>query len=238
MPIKCLIIDDEPLAIQVIKAHIEQIPDLDLVSTFQNPLKAFEFLRLNEIELIFLDIQMPYLTGLDFVKASPNNPKVIFTTAYRNYALESYELEVVDYLLKPITFIRFFKAVNKYKNLFHGTNLSTKADLFLSSDMVHDHIYVNANKKYIKVIFSQVLYLESIKDYVRIYTENGNVITKGKISEFETSFPNTFLRVHRSFIVNTHKIKAFNSATIDIENKEIPIGNSYKEKVMLFLKQA
>ena len=233
MPIKCLIIDDEPLAIQVLTNHLEQVPDLELVNTFQNPLKAFELLQSTTVDLIFLDIQMPLLTGIDFIKSLQNPPAVIFTTAFRNYAIESYELDVVDYLLKPITFTRFFKAINKFKKL-HGQ--PTLQNTSTPSEIVHDHIYVNANKKYIKVAFEDILYVESIKDYVRIHTPKKNIITKDKISEFGEKLPVTFLRVHRSFLVNTKKITAFTALDIEIGEKEIPIGSSYKKEVLAKLK--
>jgi len=230
---KCLIIDDEPLAIQVLVNHLKQVPDLELVNSFQNPLEAFELLKTTEIDLIFLDIQMPLLTGIDFVKSLQNPPAIIFTTAYRNYAIESYELDVIDYLLKPITFIRFFKAINKYKNL-HQKTISIKTPTV--TPMVNDHIYVNSNKKFIKVLFNEILYVESIKDYIRIHTPEKNIITKDKISEFENKLPNVFLRVHRSYIVNTLKISAFTALDIEIGKQEIPIGNSYKKEVIAQLK--
>jgi len=232
MSIKCLIIDDEPLAIKLIKRHVEQIPSLELVNTFQNPLEAFELLKKEKIDLLFLDIQMPVLTGLEFVKALQNPPSVIFTTAYRDYAVESFELNIVDYLVKPITFTRFLKAVLKYENQIHKTNLSPPT-LFtnVKNAPTSNHIYVNANKKHIKVSFEEILYIESIKDYVRIHTKENSTMTKFKISEFEKKLPNTFLRIHRSFIVNTHQITAYTAHDVEIGNKEIPIGGSYKNVV-------
>lgn len=231
--IKCLIIDDEPLAIEVIKAHLSQLPELELVAAFSNPVEAIDTLKQNHIDLIFLDIEMPLLTGIDFLKTVHNLPKVIFTTAYRNYAIESYELDVVDYLLKPIAFNRFFKAVNKYKNL---VNITTSNPTSRDEQIKNDHIYVNANKKHIKIRFSDILYIESIKDYVRIHLPNNSVMTKDAISNFEHKLPSEFLRVHRSYIVNTTKVTAFTKADIEIENKEIPIGASYKTKVIEILK--
>lgn len=233
MSIKCLIIDDEPLAIQIIKGYLEQIPDLELVASFQNPLNAFDLLKTTAVDLIFLDIQMPLLTGIDFVKTLQNPPSIIFTTAYRNYAIQSYELDVVDYLLKPITFTRFFKAINKYKNL---NQVPISKELPVQAEAINDHMYVNANKKYIKVLFDEILYVESIKDYIRIHTASQNIITKDKISEFEKKLPRKFLRIHRSFIVNTSKISAFTAKDVEIGAKEIPIGESYKKVVMSSLK--
>ncbi len=228
MTIQCVIIDDEPLAIQVIQRHLEQLRELKLIGTFQNPLEAFELLKKTNIDLIFLDIEMPLMSGIDFIKTLQNPPKVIFTTAYRNYAIESYELDVVDYLLKPISFTRFFQAINKFKKL---SNLSVTKQLPIEDDVANDHIYVNSNKKHIKINFEKVLFIESIKDYVRIHMKEKSVITKDSITNFETKLPDEFLRIHRSYIVNTTKITAFTKMDIEIGEKEIPIGASYKQKV-------
>lgn len=232
MPIKCLIIDDEPLAIKLIKRHVEQVPNLELVDTFQNPLVAFELLKKEKIDLIFLDIQMPVLTGIEFVKALQHPPSVIFTTAYRDYAVESFELNIVDYLVKPITFTRFLKAVLKYENQIQkiAPPTPTISTSVPEAPTLH-HIYVNANKKHIKINFEDILYIESIKDYVRIHTKETSTMTKFKISEFEKKLPNIFMRIHRSFIVNTHQITAYTTHDVEIGEKEIPIGGSYKKLV-------
>jgi len=232
--IRCLIIDDEPLAIEVIKTHLGQLAELELVATFNNPVEASEILKNDTIDLIFLDIEMPLLSGIDFLKTFPNPPKVIFTTAYRHYAIESYELDVVDYLLKPISFSRFFKAVNKFKTLekLPVSTVSTSEE-----QVSNDHIYVNANKKFIKINFDDILYVESIKDYIRIHLPTKSVVTKDSISSFEKKLSTQFLRTHRSFIVNAQKVTAFTKVDIEIGNKEIPIGASYKEEVIRFLKE-
>lgn len=229
MSIKCLIIDDEPLAIKLIKRHVEQVPSLELVDTFQNPLAAFELIKKEKIDLLFLDIQMPVLTGLEFVKALQNPPSVIFTTAYRDYAVESFELNIVDYLVKPITFTRFLKAVLKYENQIQKIESPAPTPLtILPKAPTSDHLFVNANKKHIKISFEDILYIESIKDYVRIHTKETSTMTKFKISEFEKKLPENFLRIHRSFIVNTYQITAYTAHDVEIGDKEIPIGGSYK----------
>lgn len=233
MSIQTIIIDDEPLAIQILESHVTQIPDIELVATFKNPIKAFEVLKETTVDLIFLDIEMPLLTGIDFLRSLKNPPKVIFTTAYRNYAIEGYELDIVDYLLKPISFTRFFKAVNKYKSLVNTPTLEMPSK---QEEPVNDHLYVNANKKYIKIAFDDILYVESVKDYIRIHTETDRIITKDKLSDFMNKLPAMFLRVHRSYIVNSHKLTAFTSVDVEIGDKEVPIGASYKEEVMQFLK--
>jgi len=235
--IKCIIVDDEPLAIKLITRHINELPNLVLVDSFQNPLEAFDLLKKEAIDLIFLDIQMPVLTGIDFVKSLPNPPGIIFTTAFRNYAVESYELNVVDYIVKPITFTRFLKAVNKFIAQKSPSAISPPSTPPSSdSSKSNNHLYVNSNKKHIKINFDQILFVESIKDYVRIHKYKKNIITKGKISDFEKKLPDNFLRIHRSFIVNTDKITAFTAHDVEIEEKEIPIGGSYKTEVIKRLK--
>ncbi|WP_298547240.1 LytTR family DNA-binding domain-containing protein [uncultured Aquimarina sp.] len=232
MKIRCIAIDDEPLALEVIQAHVKQIPDAELVASYTDPIEAFEQLKDSIVDLVFLDIEMPLLSGLDFVKTLKNPPKIIFTTAYRNYAIESYELDVVDYLLKPISFTRFFKAINKYKTL---VNTVVTVQEVRETTITNDHLYVNANKKFVKINFDEILYIESIKDYVRIHLKNTSVMTKDSITNFKLKLPDSFLRIHRSFIVNTSKITAFTKVDVEIDDKEIPIGASYKEDVMSFL---
>ncbi|MFT7071216.1 MAG: DNA-binding LytR/AlgR family response regulator [Patiriisocius sp.] len=230
--IRCLIIDDEPLAIEVIKTHLSKLEELELVDAFNNPVEALETINTNTIDLIFLDIEMPLLTGIEFLKTLDNLPKVIFTTAYRNFAIESYELEVVDYLLKPISFSRLFKAVNKFKK---QTKVPVMEIATSEESITNDHMYVNANKKFIKIKFDDILYIESVKDYVRIHLPTKSVVTKDSISNFEDKLPNKFLRIHRSFIVNSKKVTAFTKVDIEIGKIEIPISASYKEGVIGFL---
>lgn len=227
MKTRCLIVDDEPLARQLVRSHLEQVARLELVATCKNALEAFEVLKTEQIDLIFLDIQMPMLTGIEFLKSLANPPKVIFTTAYREYALEGYELDVVDYLMKPIPFNRFFKAINKYFAL-----VAVPETPLPPLSETPDFIYVKSNKKTYLLRFSEILYLESLKDYVRIHTSDQRVVTKEKISEFEKQLPDDFLRVHRSYIVNTAAITAFSSNEIEIRDIEIPIGISYKQQVL------
>lgn len=233
--IRCLIIDDEPLAIAVIKTHLAQLSEMELVASFANPVAALETIKSEKIDLIFLDIEMPVLSGIDFIKNISIVPKVIFTTAYRNYAIESYELDVVDYLLKPISFSRFIKAINKFKTM---VQLPIIAMNDVSKEVpLDDHIYVNANKKFIKLEFDDISYVESMKDYVKIHSSNKSVVTKEPISSFAAKLPAEFLRIHRSFIVNTKKVTAFTKVDVEINETEIPIGSSYKEAVMVFLKK-
>ncbi len=235
IPFKCLIVDDEPLAVQLIASHVAQINTLEVTATAHNPVEALRILKEQDLDLVFLDIQMPVLSGIELIRSMQHPPAVIFTTAYRDYAVESYELHAVDYLLKPITFSRFVKAVDKFLNLKKG-NRSSLADTPSIIGDTKESIYVNVNKKFVKVKFDEILYIESVKDYIHIHTISGKVITKEKISEFEGMLPSDFMRVHRSFIVNTIRVSAFTAQDIEIEDKEVPIGKSYKESVLARLR--
>ena len=161
MGIQCIIVDDEPLAIRVLEKHIEQVPELELVATFDNPLNAGEFLQSTNADLLFLDIQMPLVSGIDFIKNTPIQPKVVITTAYREYALEGYELDIIDYLLKPISFIRFYKSINKYKALHAAMQPSSPPSM--EFDVTADHIFVNSNKRMVRIAFNDILFIDSIK---------------------------------------------------------------------------
>ena len=234
MKTKCIIVDDEPLAIEVIESHLEKINDIEIVAKCESAVEAFEILRKKKIDLIFLDIQMPELTGIDFIKSISNPPKVILTTAYRKYALEGYELDVVDYLLKPISFERFMKAINKYYK-----TAGNEFKVVQQENNEENFIYVKENKKSIKLDFAEIRYIESMKDYATIYTDNKKVITKITMNELEEKLPpNKFIRIHRSFIVSIPKIEAFTSTSIEIGKRELTIGRSYKNAVMKALKHS
>ena len=232
MMTRCLIVDDEPLAIQLLKSHVEQVPNLELAASCDNALEAFEVLKSTQVDLLFLDIQMPMLTGVEFLKSLAHPPKVIFTTAYRDYAMEGYELNIVDYLLKPITFERFFKAINKYFELGQQVAPMPVPVSTPQPAPTNDHLFINVNKKYHKVLFDDILYIESLKDYLRIYTTAEPFTTKEKISEFIEKLPGQFIRVHRSFIVNKQKVTAYTATDVEIGPLEIPIGGNYKMQVM------
>ena len=232
-PTHCIIVEDEPLAAQLLEKHISNFSYLNLVATCNNAISAFEVLKTEKVDLIFLDIQMPVLDGIKFAKSLKNPPSIIFTTAYRNYAVESYELEVVDYLLKPITIERFLKSMDKYFSKKTTQHIPIKEDRSPSQETAENtHFFINVNKKYLKVNFEEIEYIESLKDYVGIYVEGKRHITKLKISNLEKLLPNYFIRTHRSYIVNAKKITAFTMQDIEIDKVEIPIGNSYKEKVI------
>lgn len=227
MPLRCMIVDDEPLAIAVLEKYIAEIPDLQVVATCDNAIAAFETLRNMEVDLIFLDIEMPQLSGLDFVKTLEQPPSVIFTTAHRNYAFEGYELDAVDFLLKPISFGRFLKSVSKVHRIATPESSPSSAT---TEDAPLTFIYVKEDKKMIKVYLDEVQYIESRKDYVVIQSAQQSVSTKQQISYLEQKLPeDQFLRIHRSYIIALNKIKAFNHQEIELERGEVfPIGRSFK----------
>ncbi len=231
MKVKCLIVDDEPLAIRLIEKHIAKIDALEVVATCNTALKAFEILNSQSIDLLFLDIKMPNITGIEFLKNLKNPPKTILTTAYRDYALEGYDLGVVDYLLKPITFERFFKAVDRF------LSESSKSEVKIKESIENEFIVVKSGIKNYKIDVKDILYIESLKDYIKINTIDGkNITSKYKISDIEEELDvNYFLRIHRSFIINSTKITAFTNNEIEINGVEIPVGASYKDNVLLFL---
>lgn len=224
---KCLIVDDEPLAIEIIENYLDRLEDFEIVATCKNALEAFAILEKERIDLLFLDIQMPQLTGIEFVRALQNPPKVIFTTAYSDYAVESYELAILDYLVKPISFDRFFKAITKYKAA--APKVTQTKEL---ANTTNSSIYVQVNKKKHRVQLKDILYIESVKDYVRLHFEDKNLVIKTTLTDFEKELPsNQFLRVHRSYIVNLTQVTAHTSKDIEIGRIEIPIGVSYKQQV-------
>ncbi len=231
MKVRCLIVDDEPLAIQLVKGHLDQLELFEVTATCNNAVKALEVMRSKTIDLIFLDIKMPQLTGIDFLKTLKNPPAVIITTAYREFALDGYDFDLVDYLLKPITFDRFFKAIDRYLRT-QQTQLKT---LVLPAQ--DQFIYIKTGGKFHKLYADDILYVESLKDYVIIHCNNQKINAKYKISDIEVELkPFNFMRIHRSFIVNQKKITAFTLNDVEIGKKEIPIGTNYKNYVLNELK--
>ena len=228
MAITCIIVDDEPLAIEIVESYVEKIEQLKLVGTYRNAIQAFEALQQQPVDLIFLDIQMPKLSGLDFLKTLRNPPKVIITTAYRDYALDGFELEVVDYLLKPIPFERFLKSVAKVMN-----PPATQPAAARQETVIDDYVYFRVDKKMVRTKMADVLFIESIKDYVKVRTEDKEIVTQQKISYLEESLPRAqFLRIHRSFIINVDKIDAYSATDVEIGKHRVPIGRNYKIDVM------
>ena len=221
--------DDEPLAIEILEKHIDTVDQLEVVGACNNAFKAMEFLQKNPVDLIFLDIHMPKLTGTSFVRTLENPPKIIFTTAYKEYAIDAFELNAVDYLLKPISLERFLRAVNKLTK----TTFTHPEEMPLQPEVSSGFIYFRADRKMIKLFYDEILYIESIKDYIKIFREgNSPLLVKQSITATEEMLPpHLFLRVHRSFIVALNKINAFTNNDVEIQKMEIPIGRMYKPQL-------
>ncbi|MCB0657888.1 MAG: response regulator transcription factor [Saprospiraceae bacterium] len=231
-----IIVDDEPLALDVLETYIEKVPDLHLVKRCNNAFEANEAINNHRIDLIFLDIQMPQLTGIDFLKTLSHPPMVIFTTAYSNYAIQSYDLDAVDYLLKPISFERFMKAVNRaveeHKMTAQAHQPSTDEEL---DDK--DYIFIKADKKLVRVRFADIIYIEGLKDYVIIRMDQSRVITLQTMKSLEDKLPSpTFRRIHRSYIVNINKIEAIVGNMVEVtekgQTKHLPIGKNYRDELL------
>ncbi len=230
--IKCLIIDDEPPAQLVLKKYIEQVSSLELTGQLNSAVEAISFLQIQSVDLLFLDIQMPGLLGTNFIRTLNNPPKVIFTTAYRKFAIEGFELNAVDYLLKPISFDRFITGVNKILqlNLQPSNPISHLAESTTEDN--HPFLYLRIDRKMVKVQFNDILYIESLKDYIKIVTTSKTIVTRHSISSLEEMLPKkSFLRIHRSYIVAIDKIDSFNGEIIDIAKNELPIGRLFKHGV-------
>lgn len=229
----CIIIDDEPLARQGMEMNIANASFLQLLGSFSNALAAGDFLRKEKVDLMFLDISMPELSGLDFLKSLRDAPLVIFTTAYPQYALESYELDAIDYLVKPIRIERFLKAVNKAEN--HLRLLQQEGNNNHVENIGDEFVFIKADRKYFKIFFKDMLYIEGLKDYVIIYTQDNKIITSMNIKTIAAQLPPAiFARVSKSYIVNTLHISSFDTELIYINNNEIPLGQAFKDD---FLKQ-
>jgi DNA-binding LytR/AlgR family response regulator len=227
---KCIIVDDEPLAIEILESYVARIENLEVAGTFRNAISAFTFLQNHSIDVIFLDIQMPKLSGIEFLKTLKNPPKVIFTTAFRDYALDGFDLEVADYLLKPIPFDRFLKAIGKVMQTSAATTRSQPSS---KTEIPYDnYVYFKVDKKMIKTKMNDILFIESIKDYVKVKTYEKEIVTQQKISYLEESLPKEqFLRIHRSFIVNVEKVDAYSATDVEIGKLHLPIGRNYKNDV-------
>ena len=232
--INVIIVDDEPLAQDVLETHIQKLPDLNLVQKCSNALEANDALRNHKVDLMFLDIQMPQLTGIDFLRTLSNPPLVIFTTAYPNYAVEGFELNALDYLLKPISLERFIKASNKAIDQISLKSGSTVAETPKDGS---DFFFVKADKKLVKVNYEDIKYIEGLKDYVIIRMENSRVITLQTMKSLESKLPaGQFKRIHRSYIVGVNNINAIVGNMVEItekgQPKHLPIGKNYREELL------
>lgn len=228
MDLKVIIIDDEPLAINVLKNYVEQLKELELVNTFSNAVDASTFLQSNEVDIIFLDIHMPILDGLEFLKTLHEAPMVIITTAHEEFALESFELEVLDYLIKPIPFPRFLKSVNRIIKLKQGNDSAEK-----NANNDHPSIFVKVDKKKLqKIYLDEIVVVESLKDYIRIKTTTGKYIVHKTLSSFTDELPSDqFIRIHRSFTICIDKVQVVEGNSVEIDNTRYTIGRSYINEV-------
>jgi DNA-binding LytR/AlgR family response regulator len=225
MKIKCLIIDDEPLAVNVVKNYLEQIKDTELINSFTNAIDALNFLKNNTVDVIFLDINMPVLDGLNFIKSLKNPPSIIITSAYTKFAIETYELDVLDYLVKPFEFPRFMKALNKVYGVLDIHKNSTE------SKNSRPYLFIKIDKKKMKKIFlDEILVIECLKDYLKINTTNGRFLIHSTLADFTKLLPSkNFIRIHRSFTIAMDKIDAVEGNSVEIDGIRYVIGRSYIE---------
>lgn len=237
MNITCLIVDDEPLARNLLKEYVSKLHYLDLKGMCSNALEAMEFLRQQPVDLLFLDIQMPDLTGISFLKALQKKPMVIFTTAYSEYALESYDLDVVDYLLKPITFERFLRAVEKASQRFVNGQASPSPEKPASMES-SPFIFVKDGTKLVKVRWEDILYIEGLKDYVTIHTRDQKIVTLQRLKVLETQLPaDKFIRIHNSYIVALNAIEVIYKNEVQVGKALLPISDSYKKSFREFVEK-
>ncbi|MDA3954130.1 MAG: LytTR family DNA-binding domain-containing protein [Bacteroidales bacterium] len=228
--IQCIIVDDEPVACEILENHLAKINSVKVVASCKSAMDAFDIIRTNKVDLIFLDINMPEITGLSFAKLITKNSKIIFTTAYREYAIDGFDLQAVDYLLKPISFERLLQAISKYLDENTSKAESIKEEIIQEKS---DSIFVRSNRKMINIKFSEIKYIESLSDYIKIHLTDKSVITRETISNIEAKLPpKKFLRIHRSYIVSIANIDSFTNETIEIGKNEIPISRSYKNDVL------
>jgi DNA-binding LytR/AlgR family response regulator len=224
--IKCIIVEDEPLAVKVLSDYISQVHFLELHGSFKDAILATDYLRSNTVDLIFLDIHLPKLKGMAFLKTLTNPPAVIITTAYHQYAVEGFNLNVTDYLLKPFEFERFLVAVTKVKTA------QTEKHRSIEEPGEKDHLFLNVQKKKVKILFSEILYIESQREYIKIVTTKKEYISKMSTHEIESLLPaNLFKRIHRSFIVSVSKIESYTAEAVEVNGISIPIGRGYKDVI-------
>jgi DNA-binding LytR/AlgR family response regulator len=224
----CLIVDDEAIAREIIETHLSKINNIRVVASCSNALEAFNYISKEQIDLIFLDINMPEISGISFAKSINTNIKVIFTTAYRDYAVEGFELKAVDYLLKPISFDRLKQALDTYFDIYGNVTPTTAAQ-----HEVSDFMFVRSERKMIKIDYSSIYYIESYSDYLKIHLKDQTIVTRETISAIEAKLPNhLFLRIHRSYIISIPVIQSFTNEHITINKQALPISRSYKKDVL------
>ena len=226
--ITCIIVDDEAIAREIIASHVAQIETIEVIAQCKNAIEAFNFISNNKVDLIFLDINMPEISGISFAKSINKDIKIIFTTAYRDYAVEGFDLQAVDYLLKPIAFERLLQAVNRYFEV-----ASTTIDTTLTTTESNDFIFVRSDRRMLKVDFNAIIYVESYSDYIKIHLQDETITTRETITSIEAKLPKTqFLRIHRSYIVCIAKIQSFTNEHLTVNRKALSISRSYKKEVL------
>ena len=236
--IVCLVVDDEPLAMSILRKYIDSVEVLQLAGCCANAVEAWQMLQKTHIDLLFLDIQMPQILGTDFIRTLKKAPKVIFTTAYRKYAVEGFELDAVDYLLKPISFERFLKAVNKVLQTDIELSYPSQPASEKNSELSGSCLYVRANREMVKILLGDILYIEGLSDYVKIVTTTKTIVTKHLLSSLEETLSReSFVRIHRSFIIAIARINAYNAESIHIGGRELPIGRLFKYNVLGLLNE-
>lgn len=229
----CIAVDDEPLALDIIESYVNKHPDLNLIARCNNAAEASEILKTRKVDLMFLDIQMPEISGLNFIKSLEQKPLFMFTTAYPDYALEGFELDAIDYLLKPIAYDRFEKGVEKAKEYYEVKKNKGAAE----TDMDNDFIFVKANQKLIKLAYSDIYYVEAFADYVKIFLEDKKIVTLQTMKNMEKKLPSEmFSRVHRSYIVNRNHVQSFSTSMCEVNDVRIPIGKNYKDGFISVMK--
>ncbi|RYU96063.1 LytR/AlgR family response regulator transcription factor [Emticicia agri] len=226
MTYRCLIIDDELPARELIKAYLEVLPDFEIVGVFDNAIDGFIYLQSNEADLLFLDIQMPRMSGFELLKALHKKPEVILTTAFREYAVEAFDLEIFDYLVKPISQERFLKAISKFLHFQEITKaISPEPNAFNNA-----YLFLKVDKEQVKVFLNNILYIEGLKDYIKVFTSEGLYVVYERLGYMEAKLPESkFIRVHKSFIVALDKITTYNNDSLKIQQQEIPVGRMYKQ---------
>ncbi|MBL0740604.1 LytR/AlgR family response regulator transcription factor [Chryseolinea lacunae] len=230
---RCIVVDDEPLAREVLVRYVERIPSLQLVGQCSNAIEAIEILKQNSVDIIFLDIQMPEILGIDLIKILKNPPSVIITSAFQEYAIEGYELDVVDYLLKPIKFERFLKSITKVYRRHDKEPDNSDVDEESAEPQKERYLFFRTDRRTVKVMQNDILYVEGMGNYVKVFTEGGVIITKSSMTTLETMLPEDgFIRTHRSFIVSKAKINSFNNEVVEIGKHQIPIGKLFKNNVL------
>lgn len=233
---KCIIIDDEPLAVDVIESYLQKVGNMEIVAKCNNPLDAISLINKHQVDLVFLDIEMPNLTGIDLVRTIHSIPQFIFTTAYPQYALEGFNLNATDYLVKPIPFQRFLKAISRARDKYEleqkSINLSSAGPQ--NNQEKNDFIFVKSDYENIKLNVNDIKYIQGLKDYIKIYIKDSNkaILTLSNFKEIMDKLPQNFIRIHRSFIVNISYIKALQKTKVVIDDKRIPIGETYKKEVL------